>query len=55
VDLGQKQDHSAVAFVKKRDKEFDLVLLKQFELEQSTGPSSDISSFSTRIFGTYVE
>ena len=28
VDLGQKLDHSAVAVVDKRDKEFDLVLLK---------------------------
>ena len=37
VDLGQKQDHSAVAVVKKRDKEFDLVLLKQFELGTEYG------------------
>ncbi len=32
MDLGQKLDHSAVAAADKRDKEFDLVLLRQFEL-----------------------
>ena len=37
VDLGQKFDHSAVAVVDKRDKEFDLVLLKQFELGTEYG------------------
>jgi hypothetical protein len=37
VDLGQKQDHSAVAVVEKRDKEFDLLLLKQFALGTEYG------------------
>ena len=37
MDLGQKLDHSAVAVVDKRDKEFDLVLLKQFELGTEYG------------------
>ncbi len=37
MDLGQKFDHSAVAVVDKRDKEFDLVLLKQFELGTEYG------------------
>jgi len=37
VDLGQKQDHSAVALVEKREREFDLVLLKQFQLGTEYG------------------
>ncbi|MBO0888421.1 hypothetical protein J2P12_04905 [Candidatus Bathyarchaeota archaeon] len=37
VDLGQKQDHSAIAVVDKRDKEFDLVFLKQFALGTEYG------------------
>lgn len=37
VDLGQKLDHSAIAVVEKRGKEFYLVLLKQFPLGTEYG------------------
>ena len=37
IDLGQKQEHSAVAVVDKRDKEFYLFLPKQFELGTEYG------------------
>jgi len=37
VDLRQKLDHSAVAVIDKRDKEFDLVFLKLFELGTEYG------------------
>jgi phage FluMu gp28-like protein len=37
VDLGQKQDHSAIAVVDKRVARFDLVFLKQFELGTEYG------------------
>ena len=37
VDPGQKQDHSAVAVVDKRDLDFDLVILKKFPLGTQYG------------------
>ena len=37
VDLGQKQDHSAVAVVDKVDRKFDLIHLKQFQLGTEYG------------------
>ena len=54
VDLGQKLDHSAVAVVDKRDKEFDLSSSSSSSWEQSMGQSSEISKPSTKIFTIFV-